>query len=176
MKLLVMRRRLTAAVLIILIALAPVAGASELSAFNTAVADAYGHYRQASFYLTRSASPDIAALELESFIEKWRAVVESFADAPPDAFAGDPQWGGTLMEIASRAETALAALDKGDAESAQETLLPVRGLFGDLRRRNGVTTYSDIINALSAEMEVFLKYRRNPPDFSDRGQVGAMLR
>ncbi len=152
------------------------AGASQLSAFNSAVADAYGHYRQASFYLRRSASPDIAALELENFIEKWQAVVESFADAPPDAFADDPQWDETLREIASRAETALAALDSGDAEAAEETLLPVRGLFGDLRRRNGVTTYSDIIDALSAEMEAFLKHRRNPPDFSDRAAVDAMLR
>ncbi len=168
--------RLTGAVLAFLIALAPAAGASELSAFNSAVADAYGHYRQASFYLRRSASPDIAALELESFIEKWQAVVERFAGAPPDAFADDPQWGGTLREIASRAGTALASLDKGDAAAAQETLLPVRGLFGDLRRRNGVTTYSDVIDALSAGMEAFLKYRRNPPDFSDRGQVESMLR
>jgi hypothetical protein len=168
--------RSTAAVLLFLIILAPAAGASELSAFNSAVADAYGHYRQASFYLRRSASPDVAALELESFIEKWQAVVERFADAPPDAFADDPQWGGTLKEIASRAGTALAALDSGDAEAAGETLAPVRGLLGDLRRRNGVTTYSDLIDALSAEMRVFLKYRRNPPDFSDRGQVDAMLR
>lgn len=165
-----------AAAVVFLFALAPAAGASELSAFNTAAADAYGHYRQASFSLRRSASPDIAALELESFIEKWQAVVENFVDAPPDAFADDPKWGETLKEIASRAETALAALDSGDAEAAEETLTPVRGLFGDLRRRNGVTTYSDVIDALSAEMEAFLKYRRNPPDFSDRGQVNAMLR
>ncbi len=174
MKVPVLRRWLSVAVF--LVVLAPAAGASELSAFNTAVADAYGHYRQASFYLRRGASPDIAALELESFIEKWRAVVEKFAGAPPDAFADDPQWGGTLTEIASRAGSALAALDEGNAEAAEDSLAPVRGLLGDLRRRNGVTTYSDTVNALSAGMQAFLKYRRNPPEFSDRGQVDAMLR
>ena len=139
------------------------------------MAGAYGHYRQASFYLRRAANPDVAALELETFIEKWQVVIEKFADAPPDAFADDPRWRETLTEIASRAETALAAIDSGDAKAAGEAAAPVRGLLGDLRRRNGVNTYSDIIDALSAEMGAFAKYRRNPPDFADKAQVDAML-
>ena len=152
------------------------ARASEMSAFNTAVADAYGHYRQAVYYLRRSASPDTAALELESFIEKWRTVVARFGGSPPDAYADDPKWRNTLDGIAARADEALAALDKDDPETAKKTLDPILVELGDLRRRNGVFIYADRVNELGDEVGKLARFRRGLKDFFDAGQVDAFAR
>lgn len=172
-----MRIRIFPAAAAILFALgANGAAASEISTFNEAVADAYGHYRQAVYYLRRSASPDTAALELESFIEKWRVVVAGYGGSPPDAFADDPQWRVSLDGIAARAGKALAALDEDDPDTAQKALGPIRAILGDLRRRNGVFVFADRVGELTAAVDEFAKFRRGLKDFSDTGQVDALAR
>ena len=52
--------------------------AGEVQDFHEAVADAYGHYREAYFYVRRG-NASVAAVELEPLFEKWRAVM----DRPP---------------------------------------------------------------------------------------------
>lgn len=156
--------------------LGTVARADGIGEFNTAFADAWGHYRQTLFYLKRGASPDIAAIELESFVGKWRAVVEKFAGAPPREFAGDPDWRKTLRGVAASADKALAELDRGEAEAARQALLPVRGELGDLHRRNGVARYSDRIDELSAAMNSLAEFRRNLPDPANAGELTSFVR
>jgi len=147
--------------------------ANDLGAFNAAFADAYGHYRQAVFY-GRSGNVAVAALELDEFISKWDGVVTRFEAAPPDAFADDHAWKETLQSIAAAARQGLDHLDAGDAEAARQTLEPVRGIAGDLRRRNGIAVYSDLVDELSAAMAVLANYRREITELSD-GDVVAKV-
>ncbi|MDH3230294.1 MAG: hypothetical protein OEN55_10920 [Alphaproteobacteria bacterium] len=149
--------------------------ASELGAFNDAFADAWGHYRQAVFY-GRSGNTAVAALELGDFVTKWSALATRFGDNPPDAFANDRAWKETLESIGTMARRGLGQLDAGDSEAAQHTLAPVRGIAGDLRRRNGVTVYSDDIDELSAAMDILARYRREVEDLGDPEAVAMATR
>jgi len=151
------------------------ARASDLGAFNTAFADAYGHYRQAVFY-GRSGNVAVAALELDEFVAKWTGVVERFGNDPPDVFADDGAWKGTLDSIAEAARQGLAQLDAGDAQAANAMLEPVRAIAGDLRRRNGVSVFSDDVDELSAQMAVLARYRREIKDLGDPDVVSAVAR
>jgi hypothetical protein len=141
------------------------AAASDLAAFNAAVADAYGHYRGAVFYL-RTGNAGVAAVELAQMAAKWRALLDRFATAPPDAFAADAAWRATLDGIAQALAEATAAAEHGDAEAATRALAPIRPALGALRRRNDVAVFSDCVDELGAAMAPLWPYRHEPPDFA----------
>jgi hypothetical protein len=151
------------------------ARASELGAFNDAFADAWGHYRQAVFY-GRSGNVAVAALELDDFVTQWSALAARFGDDPPDAFVDDKAWKETLKSIGAIARQGLEELDVGDIEAARQTLAPVRGIAGDLRRRNGVTVYSDVVDELSAAMDMLARYRREMKDLGESEAVATVTR
>lgn len=138
--------------------------------FHSALADAYTHYREAAFY-SRSDNTPVAGLALDEFVVKWTAVVEHFADSPPPEYAGDARWGETLRDILAHAESGLEALDSDDPKAAREAIGPIRGMLGELRRRNGVVIWSDLVDELSAAMDVLARYRRDVKDLDDTGTV-----
>lgn len=149
--------------------------ASDLRAFNEAFSDAYRHYRQAVFY-GRSGNVAVAALELDEFVTKWSGVVARFGADPPDAFADDGAWSETLNSIATVARQGLELLDAGDAEAARRMLEPVRAIAGDLRRRNGVSVFSDDVDELSAEMAVLARYRREVDNLDEPDVVARVAK
>ena len=149
--------------------------ASELGVFNEAFAEAYGHYRRAVFY-GRSGNVAVAALELDDFVTKWSALATRFGDDPPDAFADDGAWRETLIAIGAIARQGLEQFDAGDAEAAAQTLAPVRGIAGDLRRRNAVTVYSDTVDELSAAMDILARYRREITDLDESEAAARVTR
>lgn len=141
------------------------ARASDLGAFNAAVADAYRHYRSAVSYL-RTGNTALVAIELEAAAGKWADVTARFAGAPPDAFADDPAWAPTLTRVGERLRQALAAVDGGDLAAADEALAPVRAELGALRRRNGVVVFSDRVDEVTAAMDRLWRFRHEPPDMN----------
>lgn len=151
------------------------ARASDLGAFNDAIADTWGHYRQAVFY-GRTGNMAVAALELDEFVSKWSVLAARFGDDPPDAFADDGAWKDTLDSIGATARQGLAHLDAGDEEAANKTLVVVRGTVGELRRRNGVRVYSDDVDELSAAMDVLAGYRREIEDLGNDGNLALVTR
>lgn len=151
------------------------AAASEIGGFNAGFAKAYPSYRQAMFYL-RSDNQAVAALELDGFVEQWNALAARWAGSPPDSYADDSTWAKTLRDIGARGGRALTLLDAGDGKGALEVLSPVRGMLGDLRRRNGIVAFSDCVDELSAAMDIFARYRRELTDLSDRKAVEPVRR
>ncbi len=149
--------------------------ASDLRAFNDAFADAWGHYRQAVFY-GRSGNVAVAALELDDFVTKWSALAARFGDHPPDAFSDDGAWKDTLESIGATARQGLGQFDAGDVEAAAQTLAPLRGIAGDLRRRNGVTAYSDEVDELGAAMDILARYRREIEDLGNPESLALVTR
>ncbi|UCH73272.1 MAG: hypothetical protein JSU82_13055 [Rhodospirillales bacterium] len=151
------------------------AEAGDLGAFNDAFADAYRPYRQAVFY-ARTGNIAVAALELDSFLAEWSGLASRFAANPPDAFSDDGQWADTLDAIAAAGRAGLEHLDAGDSEGAGRALAPIRQMASELRRRNGVTTYSDDVDELSAAMDVLARYRREVKDLGDADVVAKVAK
>jgi hypothetical protein len=161
---------LVAIAALVLAGLAGAGRASNLSDFNDATADAYRHYRTAVSYL-RTGNAALAAIELESTAGKWQGVTGRFAANPPDAFANDPAWTATLNGISQRIIQALTSTDAGDLKTARETLAPVRGELGALRRRNHVVVFSDRVDEVTAAMDRLWRFRHERPDFGSAGTL-----
>jgi hypothetical protein len=168
-----MRRRHALLAACLALAAAPLAGASELRAFNAAVAEAYAFHRSALFYL-RTGNAMVAGFELEQMRERWRAVAARFAGDPPDAFADDPGFDALLAEVAERTRAGAEAAAAGDGDGAREAIEPVRGALAALRARAGVRVFSDCIDEVSAAMDALYAYRREPPDLDDAAAVNAV--
>lgn len=147
-------------------------GAGE---FHAAVAEATGHYREALFYVRRGNAA-VAAFELDALVRKWDAVMDRFADAPPDAYAKDEKWRQSLQEIGKRARGGLAAAAAGKAKAARKYLEPIRRVLSELRRRNNVVLFADYVEDANAAFGDLFLFRRNPPDFTDGKQVKRLRR
>jgi uncharacterized protein YukE len=155
---------------LLLLGTAAGAGASQLSEFHGAIAQAYGFYRSAVFYL-RTGNTMVAGFELEQMRERWRGVRERYAGAPPDAYADDPRFARALADIAGHIESAAAAAADGDAGKASAALAPVHDTLAQLRRRAGVRVFSDCVDELNAAMDALYAYRHQRPDLADVSQA-----
>ncbi len=149
------------------------ARADATAAFLEASAEAYAPYRGAMSYL-HTGNAGLAALALDAMATRWAALSDRFRDQPPAAFAEDPAWRTSLDAITSRIETARTRLEAGDAQGAAAALAPIRAALGDLRRRNGIATFSDRIDGFSAAMDAIWVHRRNPPDMADPQALAAL--
>ena len=154
---------------------APGAAAGGAREFHEAVAAATGHYREGLFYVRRGNAA-VAAFELESLVHKWAAVMDRFADDPPEPYARDPAWRRTLEEVGTRARDGLAAALGGEAKVAKEHLEPIRRVLSGLRRRNGVFLFVDTVEEANAAFSELFRFRRSPPDFTDAKQVDGLRR
>lgn len=140
--------------------------AGDLQDFDSAMADAYNHYRHTLFYL-RTDNPMVASLELDALATKWETLMTHFGSSPPRPYASDPLFGKSLDEVRARVEDALSALDQGDTTRGRELLMPIRRDLSEMRRRSGVVSFSDHIDELSAAMEVLVRYRREIRNLDD---------
>lgn len=161
-------RRAILGVLAVALAL-PLPGATARGGeaeFAGAFAAAAPFYREATFY-SRTGNTDVAGLSLDEFVTRWALIAGNFAGKPPPEYAADPKWGATLAEVLDRAETGLKALDAGDPQAAHEAIAPIRGIFADLRKRNGIVGWSDLVDELSAAMDGLMQYRRTVTDLKN---------
>lgn len=122
------------------------ASAAEKTPFLDAVHDAYPHLKMAWFY-TRTRSGAVAVLEIAAFQEKWAAIGRRFATAPPPRFATDERWRETLSAISAAAGRALDDADAARFKDAHRALNEVRRALSDLRRRNNIVVFSDLVDA-----------------------------
>ncbi len=134
--------------------------------FQTVQAVAYAHYREAVFY-TRTGNTPVAGLALDEFVTKWAALVQAYADSPPPEYAADAKFGDTLRNVLARAEKGLEALDADDPDTAGDAIKPIRRILAELRKRNGLVTWSDLVDELSAAMDVLARYRREVKELDD---------
>ncbi|MEM9440167.1 MAG: hypothetical protein AAGA73_06955 [Pseudomonadota bacterium] len=151
------------------------ASAGELKALNEQVADTYGAYRSAMFYL-RTGNTDVAYLDLDTSITSWQSVVERFGKSPPVAFADDTRFHETLVSVQTALESGRTLLDKNDQTSAVTMLTSVRAELAALRSRNGIRVYRDCIDEMNAAMDRLWTHRHEPPDFADPDDVNAVKR
>jgi len=130
------------------------ATAGSVADFEKAMRGAYSDYRLALFQ-TNTGNRDAAAKAVESFRQKWTALIAANAEAPPQ-YADDPTFGSTLAEVATIADSAAAQVADGKLAEAHGTLEAIRDQIGSLHERNGIIAFSDRMNAYHAKMEEIL--------------------
>lgn len=167
------RRFALALALFAALALPAVARAEGTAAFLEASAEAYAPYRGAMAYL-HTGNHGLAGLALDAMAARWAGLCDRFWDQPPEGFAKDPAWRASLDGITGRIAAARAKLEAGDADGAETALGPVRADLGNLRRRNGIVTFSDRVDAFSVAMETMWVHRRTPPDMADPRTIAAL--
>lgn len=139
--------------LIVLALLATLATAAHThDPLTDAINAAYPAYR-AALFRTNSQSQAESQQALQQARAGWQAVIERHGKTPPAPYDRDPQVLDTLNEVASVYQQADGQVQTGKLAEAHETLEAARDLIAELRRRNGVVTYSDHMNAYHAEME-----------------------
>lgn len=149
--------------------------AAPVHDFNEAMAGAYGHYRAAAFYL-RTENPAVASVELRQMAARWKAIQERFGKSPPGIYSRDRQWQSTLEKISQRTADGLKAASGGDAKAARKHIGPIRKMLSQLRRRNGVVTYSDCVDQANLSFKRLFRFRHNPPGFEPSEPLDALRR
>lgn len=142
------------------------AAADDLADFNAAVEEAAAHNRVAIGYL-RTGNGDLAARELERLGVAWRAVVDRFGTAPPQAFAGNAHYGPTLVDVSTRIVTANILIDLGRGDVARDSLGAIRSGLARMRAASGIVVLADCVLAANNAMDAVFAYRDKPPDWTN---------
>lgn len=143
-------------------------GTALANSFENGVSATYAAFRTAASYL-RTGNAGLATLDLAEASDEWNAASSAAKTNPPPAYAKDSEFNTTLNEVSRLLTETLTLAEAGDSKKAYKTILPVRGLIYDLRKRNGQRGYADCITDLNAVMDEMYTYRHDPPDFTKAG-------
>lgn len=124
-------------------------------AVTDAMQTAYAPYRTALFR-TNSNAQAASEQAMAGTRQAWQLIVERFAARPPAPYDRDAGFGATLSQVGAVYAQADEQVRGQQLTQAHATLEKARELMAELRRRNGVVTYSDHMNAYHAEMERLL--------------------
>lgn len=138
------------------------ANAGEIARFTTQYNEAYASWRWALHHTGRGDGP-AAERALGDFVTRWSVLMDRYK-APPPHFSEEERWGDTLGDTRKMAQRAQDAVRKKDFRTAHGLLEDIRYLLSELRRRNGVITLSDHMNAYYDKLEEIL----NGPYTADR--------
>ncbi|MEW6695226.1 hypothetical protein [Tepidimonas aquatica] len=122
---------------------------------TAAMQQAYAPYRMALFRTNQSDVVAARAAVAEARAA-WQRVLREHAQ-PAVPYAGDPEYGRTLQQVAQVLDDAAARVEAGRLPQAHERLEAVRDLLAALRLRNQVTVFSDPMNAYHEAMEALLE-------------------
>ena len=153
---------------------APGARAAEPGPFIAAVSVAWPQLKMAWFYC-RTGNAMLASEELDAFTAAWRGIEARFGDAPPGPFARDKGWKASLAAVSGGLGRAAAQIAADDTMGARKALAGVRAELGALRRRNGVTLFSDHVDAYGATVDrlVALRARTRKQKTLSDGDIAA---
>ena len=131
------------------------ATASAADAFTEAMDAAYAPYRVALFKTNGQSQPEAEQAIIQAR-SSWQSLQQRFGQSAPSPYAQDSRLPLTLAEVAAVYEKAEGEIRTGQLSQAHETLEAARDLMAELRRRNGVISFSDHMNAYHAQMELLL--------------------
>lgn len=134
------------------LALAAAFAAAASDPVTDAMNDAYGPYRAALFRTNSKAQAESEQTIAETQ-KRWQAFADRYGAKPAAPYDRDPAFSTTLADVAKVYKAADDQIRAGKLTEAHETLEQARDLMAQMRRRNGVITYSDHMNAYHAQME-----------------------
>lgn len=120
-----------------------------------AIDQAYAPYRVALFRTNSKAQAE-SEQAIAQAQQAWQSIIDRYAARPTVPYERDNGFADTLRAVAGIYAQAAAEIQARQLPEAHETLETARDLMADLRRRNGVITFSDHMNAYHAEMEHLL--------------------
>ncbi len=106
--------------------------------------------------LVSTSKKDYNASEeaLDGLVEDLETIKAKYAENPPAVYATDEKWPDTLDEALTIAKSSREYLRKNDIEAAHEALEPMRDLFLELHRRNGINLMGDRLTDFHTIMEI----------------------
>ena len=124
--------------------------------FDDLMEDANSNYVEA---LISTSKKDYNSSEkaLEGLVEKLTVVSEGYVQNPPSAYADDEKWPETAYEAVDIAVNSREYLLRNDIEAAHEALEPMRDLFLELHRRNGIDLMGDRLTEFHTIMEIAIE-------------------
>lgn len=128
------------------------AAANAADAVTDAVNEAYAPYR-AALFRTNSKAQAESTQAIGAARDAWRRLSERFGAKPPPPYDRDQAFAETLAKVSAVYDRAADEIREERLADAHETLEQARDLMAELRRRNGVVTYSDHMNAYHEQME-----------------------
>lgn len=131
------------------------ASAQAADLVTDAVQAAYAPYRVALFSTNGKSQPDAKAA-ISQAQQAWKGVVDSYGKQPPAPYDRDTEFAASLAQVKAVYDKAAAEIEAGKLPEAHETLEKARDVLAELRKRNGVVVFSDLMNAYHAEMELLL--------------------
>lgn len=131
------------------------ASVQAADAVTEALQQAYVPYR-AALFRTNSKSQSESEQALVAARRSLAGVIAQWAAKPAAPYDRDPEFAATLKKVDEVYARAQAQIGKTELAEAHETLEAARDLLADLRRRNGVVTFSDHMNAYHEVMEQVL--------------------
>lgn len=145
--------RLLAGVALLMISLASTAQASDGAVFESQFSDAWTHCRDALY----QSAPDYADREataeaLRAFAAAWTELTDRWAAKPPPQYSEDADFGQELKAIGELAMQARGQTRHGQLDQAHQTLAQIRALLAEMRRKNGVTRYTDQLDAFDEKL------------------------
>jgi hypothetical protein len=141
------------------------AAAGEFADFNAAIEAAAVHNRAAIGHL-RTGNTDLAGLELEGLRAAWSNLNQRFANKRPDVFDGNPLYGVTLTDIATRLVAADVMLNSGRADAARDALGAIREDLYNLRKSAGIVVLADCVRDANGAMDALMVYDERALDWS----------
>jgi hypothetical protein len=131
------------------------AAASAADAVTEAIQASYPACRSALFRTQSKAQAESEATVAQARLA-WRAVHERFGAHPLPPYDRDPGFLDTLTDISVLYDIAERQVRSRQLAQGHQTLEKARALLAELRRRNGVISYSDHVDAYHAELEALL--------------------
>jgi hypothetical protein len=117
-----------------------------------AATSAYVPYRAALFRTNSNAQAESEQAIAEAR-RQWQAFADRYLERRPAPYDRDPDFAATVREVEKVYQAAETEIRAKLLPRAHETLEKARDLLAELRRRNGVITYSDHMNAYHSQME-----------------------
>jgi len=94
---------------------------------------------------------------LSGLVEDLTAVSEGYTELPPAVYASDKKWPETIDKALEIAVYSQEKLLENDIDTAHAALEPMRDLFLELHRRNGIDLMGDRLTEFHTTMEIAIE-------------------
>ncbi|MDE2362976.1 MAG: hypothetical protein KGM42_09880, partial [Hyphomicrobiales bacterium] len=136
----------------LLLAVASSAQSGPFRDFEAQLRADYAIYREALF-ATNKGDASASKARVDAFAAAWSGLTATWKSAPPPQYADDGKFAATLEDVRTAIDAARAEVANGRLREAHLGLEKIRDILGDLRKRNGVRSFSDEMNEYHEAME-----------------------
>jgi hypothetical protein len=128
--------------------------------FNALMEKANSNYVKA-LVSTSKGDYNASSTALSELLTDLTAVSDEYVENPPDVYAGDEKWPETLDGALAIVVDSREKLLENNITASHTALEPMRDLFLELHRRNGIDLMGDRLTEFHTEMEIAIEEANN---------------